>query len=185
MLHLDIKKLSRFRRPGLRATGDRTQNSPRGGWEFVHLALDDNSRFACADILHNESGRSACRALHSALRYHQQFGITFRRVLTDIGACSKSRRFARLCQRLGLRQRSTKPYTPQSNGKPERFTQTAFRGWANERPCDSARSTSAPVGALLQLVPTACQPSVSASNLSNQRTEQPRVVTLLEIKLTK
>lgn len=138
MLHLDIKKLGRFHRPGHRITGDRTQNSSGAGWEFVHVALDDHSRFACADIQPDESGRSACRALLSALRYYRQFGISFRRVLTDNGACYKSRRFARLCRRLGLRHLRTKPYTPQTNGKAERFIQTALREWAYARSYDSS-----------------------------------------------
>ncbi len=138
MLHLDIKKLSRFVRPGHRVTGDRTQNSSGAGWEFVHVALDDHSRFACADIQPDESGRSACRALLSALRYYRQFGITFRRVLTDNGSCYKSRQFARLCQRLGLRHLQTKPYSPQTNGKAECFIQTALREWDYARAYESS-----------------------------------------------
>ena len=92
MLHLDIKKLGRFRRPGHRVTADRTQTSPGAGWEFVHVALDDHSRVAFADIQPDESGKSACRALLASLRYYRSFGISFRRVLTDNGACYKSRR---------------------------------------------------------------------------------------------
>lgn len=138
MLHLDIKKLGRFHRPGHRVTADRTQNSRRAGWEFVHVALDDHSRVAFADIQPDESGRSACRALIAALRYYRTLGITFRRLLTDNGACYKSRRFARLCQRLGLRPLRTKPYTPQTNGKAERFIQTALREWAYARAYDSS-----------------------------------------------
>lgn len=138
MLHLDIKKLGRFHRPGHRVTAERTQNSRRAGWEFVHVALDDHSRVAFADIQPDESGRSACRALLAALRYYRTLGITFRRLLTDNGACYKSRRFARLCQRLGLCHRRTKPYTPQTNGKAERFIQTALREWAYARTYDSS-----------------------------------------------
>ena len=138
MLHLDIKKLGRFQRPGHRVTADRTQNSRRAGWEFVHVALDDHSRVAFADIQPDESGRSACQALLSALRHYRQLGVTFQRVLTDNGACYKSRRFARLCQRLGLRHLRTKPYTPQTNGKAERFIQTALREWAYARSYDSS-----------------------------------------------
>jgi len=139
MLHLDIKKLGRFHRPGHRVTADRTQNSRRAGWEFVHVAPDDHSRVAFADIQPDESGRSACRALIAALRYYRTLGITFRRLLTDNGACYKSRRFASLCQRLGLRHLRTKPYTPQTNGKAERFIQTALREWAYARAYESSR----------------------------------------------
>ncbi len=85
MLDLDIKKPGRFQRPGHRVTGDRTQSSPRAGWEIVHVALDDHSRVAFADIQPDESRRSACRALLSPLRYYRSFGIAFRRVLTDNG----------------------------------------------------------------------------------------------------
>lgn len=138
MLHLDIKKLGRFHRPGHRVTGDRTQNSPRAGWEFVHVAIDDHSRFAYADIQPDESGKSACLALLAALRYYRALGITFRRVLTDNGPCYKSRRFTKLCQRLGLRHLRTKPYTPQTNGKAERFIQTALREWAYARTYESS-----------------------------------------------
>lgn len=138
LLHLDIKKLGRFQRPGHRVTGDRTQTSPRAGWEFVHVALDDHSRVAFANLQPDESGRSACRALLSALRYYRSLGIAFRRVLTDNGACYKSRRFARLCKRLGLRHLRTKPYSPQTNGKAERFIQTALREWAYARSYDSS-----------------------------------------------
>ena len=77
------------------------------------------------------------RALLASLRYYRSFGISFRRVLTDNGACYKSRRFARLCQRLGLRHLRTKPYSPQTNGKAERFIQTALREWAYARACQS------------------------------------------------
>lgn len=138
MLHLDIKKLGRFHRPGHRVTADRTQKSRRAGWEFVHVALDDHSRVAFADIQPDESGRSACQALLSALRHYRQLGVTFQRVLTDNGACYKSRRFARLCLRLGLRHLRTKPYTPQTNGKAERFIQTALREWAYARSYESS-----------------------------------------------
>lgn len=138
MLPLDIKKLGRFHRPGHRVTGDRTPNSPPAGWEFVPVARDDHSRVAFADIQPDESGRSACLALLWALRYYRSLGITFRRVLTDNGACDKSRRFARLCLRFGLRHLRTKPYTPQTNGKAERFSQTALREWAYARSYNSS-----------------------------------------------
>ena len=138
MLHLDIKKLGRFHRPGHRVTADRTRNSPRAGWEFVHVALDDNSRIAFANIQPDESGKSACRALLAALRYYRSLGVIFRRVLTDNGACYKSRRFARLCRRLGLHHLRTRPYSPQTNGKAERFIQTSLREWAYARAYESS-----------------------------------------------
>lgn len=138
LLHLDVKKLGRFVRPGHRATGNRRQDSPGAGWEYVHVAVDDASRIALATIHPDETGRSACRALVAAVRYYAGFGITIRRVLTDNGACYRSRRFARLCRRLGIRHLRTKPYSPRTNGKAERFIQTALREWAYARSYDSS-----------------------------------------------
>ena len=147
LLHLDIKKLGRFRRPGHRVTGNRRQDSPGAGWEYVHVAIDDASRVALATIHPDETGQSACRALIAAVRYYQGFGITIRRVMTDNGSCYKSRRFARLCRRLGIRHLRTKPYSPRTNGKAERFIQTALREWAYACSYDSSqhRATHLPV----------------------------------------
>jgi transposase InsO family protein len=139
LLHLDIKKLGRFRRPGHRVTGTRQLGcSKRAGWEYVHVAIDDHSRIGFSAILNDETGKSACLALLRALRYYQSLGIRFERVLTDNGACYKSRRFRRLCRRLGLRHMRTKPYTPRTNGKAERFIQTALHEWAYARAYESS-----------------------------------------------
>jgi transposase InsO family protein len=138
LLHLDIKKLGRFRQPGHRVTGNRRQDSPGAGWEYVHVAIDDHSRVAFSTLHPDETGRSACRALLQALRYYASLGVRFRRVLTDNGSCYKSRRFRRLCRRLGLRHRYTRPYSPRTNGKAERFIQTALREWAYARAYESS-----------------------------------------------
>lgn len=138
LLHLDIKKLGRFWRPGHRVTGDRQGASDGAGWEFVHLAIDDHSRVAFGSIEGNERGSSACRALLQALRYYRGLGITFQRVMTDNGACYKSRRFRRLLRRLRLRHLRTRPYTPRTNGKAERLVQTALREWAYARSYDNS-----------------------------------------------
>ena len=138
LLHLDIKKLGRFRRPGHRVTGNRRQDSPGAGWEYVHVAVDDASRVALTTVHRDETGRSACRALIAAVRYFAGFGIVIQRVLTDNGSCYKSRRFARLCHRLGIRHLRTRPYTPRTNGKAERFIQTVLREWAYARSYDSS-----------------------------------------------
>jgi len=124
LLHLDIKKLGRFWRPGHRLTRDRTGASDGAGWEFVHLAIDDHSRVAFGTIEPDERGSSACRALLRAVRYYRDLGVRFQRVLTDNGACYTSRRFRRLVRRLGLRHKRTRPYTPRTNGKAERLVQT-------------------------------------------------------------
>lgn len=138
LLHLDIKKLGRFRRPGHRVTQDRKAVSSGAGWEFAHVAIDDASRIAFSALFPDESGHSACAFLIRSLRYYASLGIRVDRVLTDNGACYKSRRFARLCRRLGGRHLRTKPYSPQTNGKAERFIQTALREWAYARSYDSS-----------------------------------------------
>lgn len=138
LLHLDIKKLGRFWRPGHRVTGDRQRTSDGAGWEFVHLAIDDHSRVAFGTIEADERGSSACGALLKTLRYYRSLGVTFTRVMTDNGACYKSRQFRRLLHRLGLRHLRTRPYTPRTNGKAERLVQTALREWAYARAYDNS-----------------------------------------------
>jgi len=138
LLHLDIKRLGRFERPGHRVTGNRQQHSRGAGWEYVHVAIDDHSRVAHASIHPNETGNSACRALMAAVRYYDGLGIRFRRVLTDNGACYRSRPFKRLCRRLGLKRKRTRPYTPRTNGKAERLIQTSLREWAYARSYESS-----------------------------------------------
>lgn len=134
MLHLDIKKLGRFTRPGHRVTGDRRNTKRRGpGWEYVHVAIDDHSRLAFGSIHPDETGKSACQALLKAVRYYAELGIRFSQLLTDNGAAYKARVFQRLCRRLNLVHRRTRPYTPRTNGKAERFIQTALREWAYAR----------------------------------------------------
>src|SRR4030081_1432308 len=132
LIHIDIKKLGRFNRVGHRITGDRRgQSNSRGvGWEFVHVAIDDHSRIAFAKIMPNEKKRSATAFLKAALAYYASLGIKVERVMTDNGACYKSFAFRRACKRSGLRHIRTKPYTPRTNGKAERFIQTSLREWA-------------------------------------------------------
>lgn len=104
LLHLDIKKLGRFNKPGHRVTRDRLKGrSYHVGWEYVHVAIDDNSRVAHSGLYADQSGRSACLALIRALRYYTSLGVCFERVMTDNGPCYKSGRFKRLCRRLGLK----------------------------------------------------------------------------------
>jgi transposase InsO family protein len=132
LIHLDIKKLGRFEKPGHRITGDRTgQSNSRGvGWEYVHVCIDDASRIACSQVFPNEKKQSAVAALEAAVAYYKSLGVTVARVMTDNGACYKSHAFRDACAALGLRHIRTKPYTPKTNGKAERFIQTALREWA-------------------------------------------------------
>jgi len=132
LIHIDIKKLGRFDRVGHRITGDRRgQSNSRGvGWEFVHVAIDDASRIAFSQILPDEKKQSAIAFLRAAVAYYASLGITVARVMTDNGACYKAHAFRNACRDLGLRHIRTRPYTPKTNGKAERFIQTALREWA-------------------------------------------------------
>lgn len=132
LIHIDIKKLGRFERAGHRVTGDRTgQSNNRGvGWEFVHVCIDDASRIAFSQILPDEKKESAVAFLKAAIAYYQSLGVKVTRVMTDNGSCYKSIAFAKACRDLGLKHIRTKPYTPRTNGKAERFIQTALREWA-------------------------------------------------------
>jgi transposase InsO family protein len=132
IIHIDIKKLGRFNAIGHRITGDRRgQSNNRGvGWEFAHVAIDDHSRVATAAIFPDERKKSAVAFLRSAVAYFKSLGVTVDRVMTDNGSCYKSFAFAKACKRLRIKHIRTKPYTPQTNGKAERFIQTALREWA-------------------------------------------------------
>jgi transposase InsO family protein len=131
MIHIDIKKLGRFEQVGHRITGDPQQGKSRGvGWEFVHVCIDDASRVAFSQILPNERKESAVAFLKAAIVYYESLGITVARVMTDNGSCYRSKAFAKACRDLGLKHVRTKPYTPKTNGKAERFIQTALREWA-------------------------------------------------------
>ena len=132
LIHIDIKKLGKFNDIGHRITGDRRgQSSRRGvGWEYVHVCIDDHSRIAFAKIMPNEKKVSAIAFLKAALAYYASLGVKVERVMTDNGSCYKSFAFRAACKRLGLRHIRTKPYTPKTNGKVERFIQTSLREWA-------------------------------------------------------
>jgi transposase InsO family protein len=132
IIHLDIKKLGRFNSVGHRITGRRTGHcsSQGAGWECVHVAIDDHSRVALADIFPNQKKESAVAFLFAAVAYYKSLGVTVERVMTDNGSCYNSKAFARACKQLGIKHIQIKPYTPQTNGKAERFIQTALREWA-------------------------------------------------------
>jgi transposase InsO family protein len=134
LLHLDVKKLGRIGRIGHRITGDRRSRVRGIGWEFVHVAIDDASRLAYVEVLGDEGGVTTTKFLWRALAWFRRLGIHVRRVLTDNGNGYVSQRFGRLCRSAGLRHRRTRPYTPRTNGKAERFIQTLLREWAYRRP---------------------------------------------------
>jgi transposase InsO family protein len=135
LIHIDIKKLGKFDQIGHRITGDRTgQSNNRGvGWEFVHVCIDDASRIAFTEIKPDERKRSAVAFLKAAVAYYASLGVTVERVMTDNGSCYRSGAFRNACRRLGLKHLRTRPYTPKTNGKAERFVQTCLREWAYAR----------------------------------------------------
>jgi len=132
MIHIDIKKLGRFNQVGHRITGDRTsQRTGRNkGWEFVHVAIDDYSRLGFADIMPDEKKQSAVAFLEAVIGWYASLGIAVERVMTDNGSCYKSFAWRDACKQLGIRHVRTRPYTPKTNGKAERFIQSALREWA-------------------------------------------------------
>jgi transposase InsO family protein len=132
LIHLDIKKLGRFQRIGHRITGSYAGiYRPRGpGWEFAHVCVDDASRLAYVELLSNEKGETTTAFLERALTWFRDQGIQVKRVMTDNGAPYRSHLFARSCWRHRLRHIFTRPYTPRTNGKAERFIQTLLREWA-------------------------------------------------------
>jgi transposase InsO family protein len=132
IIHLDIKKLGRFNSIGHRITGRRTGHcSSQGvGWEFAHVAIDDHSRVARADIFPDQKKESAVAFLFATVAYYKSLGVTVERVMTDNGSCYNSKAFAHACKQIGIKHIQIKPYTPQTNGKAERFIQTALREWA-------------------------------------------------------
>jgi transposase InsO family protein len=139
LIHLDIKKLGRFRRIGHRITGNRRQDSPGAGWEYVHVAIDDFSRLAYAEILANEQGETTAGFLRRALIFFRRHGIRVKRLLTDNGSAYRSHVFIELCQSRFITPKRTRPYRPCTNGKAERFIQTLLREWAYKRAYPSSR----------------------------------------------
>lgn len=132
MIHLDMKKLGRIDGIGHRITGDRTgQSNKRGtGWECLHVAIDDASRLAYSEILPNERAGSAVAFTTRALAWFQDLGVPVERIMTDNGSAYKSFAFRDLLGERGIKHKRTRPYTPRTNGKAERFIQTSLREWA-------------------------------------------------------
>lgn len=133
LLHLDIKKLGRFRKPGHRVTGSRTRKTSYPGWEFVHVAIDDFSRIAYAEVLADETGQTCARFMRRACAWFASQGIAIKALLTDNGTGYRSHKFREACVGSRLRHHRTRPYTPRTNGKAERFIQSMLREWAYAR----------------------------------------------------
>ncbi len=130
LLHLDTKKLARFQRPGHRVTYNRRERNRALGWSYVHAAVDSHSRLAYVEVKANERKESAVAFLLSALRYYRHLGVRVRAVMTDNAKAFQSKRFQRVLRWLGIRHKTTPPYTPRVNGKVERFIRTLLNEWA-------------------------------------------------------
>jgi transposase InsO family protein len=138
LVHVDVKKLGRFPRPGHRIFGRFSdpgwqRRSYRQGWEYLHVCVDDASRLAYAELLPDERGETVAGFLERAVAWYALLGISVERVMTDNGGGYRSEVHAAACRRLHLRHLRTRPYRPRTNGKAERFIQTALREWAYGR----------------------------------------------------
>ena len=131
LLHLDVKKLGRISGfHGHRITGDRARRRRGAGWDYVHVAIDDRTRIAYAEVLRDETGETSAAFLRRALAWYRTLGIRVRRILTDNGSGYRARRFAHELEHLRVVHKRTRPYRPRTNGKAERFIQTLIREWA-------------------------------------------------------
>jgi transposase InsO family protein len=144
LVHIDVKKLGRIKGGAGKRFGDlrrRTHNHERRrdgsgvdrrtvGWEYVHVAVDDYSRLAYAEVLLDEKASTAAGFLKRAAIYYRRHGVTVERILTDNGSCYRGVVHAVACRQLGIRHLRTRPYRPQTNGKAERFIRTLINGWA-------------------------------------------------------
>jgi transposase InsO family protein len=143
LVHIDVKKLGRIEggagkrvRDGLHQHYNPTYRDRAGvrrnsvGWEYVHIAVDDHSRLAYAEVLPDEKAVTAIGFLRRAIAFYRRYGINVERLLTDNGSAYRATIHALACKTLGVRHLRTRPYRPQTNGKAERFIRTMLNGWA-------------------------------------------------------
>ncbi len=133
LIHFDIKRLARIVKPGHRVHGDRTRQTRGAGYEYLHIVIDDHTRLAFAAILPDQTHASAIRFFHMARAHYSRFGFSIRRVLTDNGSCYRHHLFGHTLRQAAVKHHFTRIYRPQTNGKAERFIQTALREWAYAR----------------------------------------------------
>lgn len=139
LLHIDTKKLGRIARIGHRINGDRRTRVAGIGWEYLHVCVDDATRLAYTEILTDEKGETCAGFLLRAAAWYRSLGITTERVMTDNGSGYRSYAFRGAMANLEARHLKTRPYTPRTNGKAERFIQSALREWAYARPYRNSR----------------------------------------------
>jgi transposase InsO family protein len=147
LLHMDTKRLGRFERPGHAVTGDRTRRSRRVGWEYVHSIIDDCSRLAYSEIHDDETAGTVTAFTERALDFFLDHGIVAERLITDNAfAYVHSKALQALLEARAIRHIRTRPYTPRTNGKVERYQQTLQREWAYalEYASSAARRASLP-----------------------------------------
>jgi transposase InsO family protein len=129
LIHIDTKKLGRIERIGKRIPGS-SHNPIKAGWEYLFVAIDDHARIGFTDMYPDETKASAAQFLRNTVAYFRSLGVSPKRILTDNGSCFRSQPFAEACRDLKLMHSFTRPYRPQTNGKAERFIQSALREWA-------------------------------------------------------
>ncbi|RTL88462.1 MAG: transposase, partial [Hyphomicrobiales bacterium] len=150
LLHLDIKKLARFDGVGHRITGDRRGRSTGMGYDCLHVAIDDATRLAYVEVLPDEKRQLTTGFLVRALRWFRARGVSVERVMTDNSSGYVARLFRKALRMLGLRHIRTRPYTPKTNGKAERFIKTVLREWAYAIPLKSSDTRVADLTLALQ-----------------------------------
>lgn len=130
LLHIDTKKLGRIGIMGHRVTGDKSKAARGAGWEFLFVGVDDHARIGLTQLHRSESSLTAIAFLAHAVEYFEGLGVTVRRIMTDNGSAFRSKAFRAACNSFGIKHIFTRPYTPRTNGKAERFIQSALREWA-------------------------------------------------------
>jgi transposase InsO family protein len=152
MIHVDIKQLARFNRVGHRITADpRKGSSPGVGYEKVHVAVDDATRLSYVEVLADEKGPTTVGFLSRAVAWFNGQGIECRRVLSDNGSAYKSHGWRKACQAMGLKAKKTRPYTPRTNGKAERFIKTLLEEWAYVMPYSNSAARNELLPAYLRI----------------------------------
>ncbi len=147
LVHVDTKKLARIARIGHRIHGDRRRSVEGVGWEHLHVCIDDATRLAYTEILPTEDRGAATGFLERAAAWYARLGVRLERVMTDNAFAYRSHVYQAALARLGARHLRTRPYTPRTNGKAERFIQTCLREWAYQRPYrrSAARTAALPI----------------------------------------
>ncbi len=144
LIHIDTKKLARIGRVGHRIHGDRSRTIRGIGYEFAHVCVDDATRLAYVEVLPDERRESVLPFLRRTVRWFRRRGVLVEQLMTDNGSAYVSNDHADLCDELGIRHLRTRPHTPRTNGKAERFIQTLQREWAYARAYQtSSRRTAA------------------------------------------